>query len=409
MDPEQEVLELTRELRDTISTRLGTIERRLNRVEGGRPGGYEPDDQEQDDGRDGDGRRRTVARGTLELGPRDSYASWWARRHGEQQGRPEQFSLGRLVQAMWSGDRTQLTEFERQALIEGTDSGGGVLVPPAWAAVVIDLVRAKTAVLEAGATVVPMTSDSLTYPRLATGATPTWELELDPMAESSLTFDSLVLTAHTLRTKVKLSAELQEDMTAEGADAIERELIAAFALEIDRVALYGTGTAPEPRGIKNTAGVLTTPTVGAITSYDFLAQAIAAVRGQNHEPDAQVVSSGAAGALDQLKATDNQPLNPPPSVAAIRRLVTNLVSGDAFTGEWAQLIIGVRPALGVRLRTIDAGLATDYSVEIVASQRADVGLMHAPAFHVASGITPAAVGEIEVVGDTTKEKTAAKK
>jgi HK97 family phage major capsid protein len=412
MDPEQEVLELTRELRDTVSTRLSTIERRLNRVEGGSPSGYEPDDQHQD-GRDRDGQRRTVARGGLELAPRDSVAAWWATHAGATRVDAEQFSIGRLIQAMWSGDRTRLTEFERQALSEGIASDGGVLVPPSFAATVIDLVRARTAVIQAGATTVPMSSDSLTYPRVLTGATPKWKKEFDPMEESALTFGSLVLNAKTLRTKVKLSEELVEDMTAEGSAAIERELIAAFALEIDRVALEGSGVDPEPRGIKNTTGVLSIAAVGTPADYDFLAQAIASVRGYNHEPNAAIISAAAQGALDQAKATDNQPLQPPRSVAELENgvLTTNLVGSDAYVGEWPQLIIGARPALGVRLKTVDAGLADDFSVEIVAWQRADVGVMDPKAFCVASGITAASTIKVSEVGADTaaREKSAAKK
>jgi HK97 family phage major capsid protein len=286
-----------------------------------------------------------------------------------------------------------------------------VLVPPEFAPTVIDLVRDRTAVIAAGATTVPMASDSLTFPRVISGATPTWELELAPMQESSLTFGSMVLGAHTLRTKVKLSQELVEDATPDGAAAIERELIAAFALEVDRVALFGTGTDPQPRGIKNTAGVLTTAAVGAPANYDFLAAAVAAIRGENHNPNAYVLSAGAAGALDQLKATDNQPMQQPASVAGLTPFVTNLVAGtgDAFTAEWAQLVIGFRNQIGVRIRTIDASLAEDFSVEVVAWWRGDVGLIDPKAFHVASGITSAATVEITEIGEEPPAKKSSSK
>jgi HK97 family phage major capsid protein len=407
MEPEQEVLELARELRDTIGTRLGAIERRLGRVEKGRPGGYVPDDQGEGE-RDGDGRRVPEVRGALELGARDSFAGWLAREQGVLRAAPGEFSLGRLVQAMWSGDRSRLTELERQALSEGSDSSGGVLIGGAQAGAVIDYVRPKVAVLAAGGTVVPMAAESLVYPKVLTPATPEWKAELAPMTESSLTFGSLTLTAKTLRTKVKISEELVEDMTPEGSAAVDRELTNAFALELDRVALLGSGVDPEPRGVKNTPGVLTIAAVGAPANYDFLAAAVTAVRGQNHEPNAYILGAAAAGALDQLTASDGQPLQPPASVSGMDEFVTNLVSGDAFVGEWPLLVLGVRPQLGVRLRTVEAALAQDFSVEIVAWQRADVGLMDAKAFCVASGITAAQtveVGEIPEDSQTKKAKS----
>jgi HK97 family phage major capsid protein len=310
---------------------------------------------------------------------------------------------------MWTGNREHLTTIERQALTEGTDSAGGVLVPASAAASVIDLVRAATVVIAAGATTVPMASDSLTFPRVLTGATPEWKQELAPMTESNLTFGSLVLNAKTLRTKVKLSEELVEDMSPEGSDAITRELTNAFALEIDRVALFGSGVDPEPRGIANWPGVVTVTAVGAPANYDFLAQAVEAIRAANHSPNAYVLDAAAAGALDVLKATDNQPLQPPPSVAGLTPFVTNIVgmSGNGVVGEFRHLIIGARPQLGVRLRTVDASLANDFSVEIVAWQRADIGVVHGPAFCVASGITASAAFEIGEVPEQTETRAEA--
>jgi HK97 family phage major capsid protein len=412
MEPEQEVLELARELRDTIETRFSAMERRIQRAENGRPGGFVPDDQDYDDepGGDLDGRRRAPARTGLELAARDSYAGWIARQQGVPQVAPGEFSIGRLIQCMWGGDRANLNEIERQALTEGTDSAGGVLIGGAQAGAVIDLVRPRVAVLAAGAVVVPMTAESLVYPKVLTGATPQWLAELATMPESNLTFGSLTLQAKTLRTKVKISDELRDDMTPEGADAISRELTAAFAYELDRVALLGSGTGAEPRGVKNTAGVNSITAVGTPTNYGFLAQAIAAVRAANHEPTAAIVSATTAGTLDQLAATDNQPLNPPPSVAGLPNgvIATSLVSGDAFVAEWPLLVIGVRPQLGVRIRTIEASLADDFSVEIVASQRADIGLIDPAGFAVASGITPGAVLEVTKVEEKTEAKKAAK-
>ena len=213
----EELLGLTRELREGVQGMAGRqveLERRLGRLESGRPNGYEPHDG----------------------GEGQSLAGWVASRGSGERPPEGAFSLGRLVQAMATGDRGMLTEVERQALVEGSDSSGGVLVADALAATVIDFVRARSVVVAAGATVIGMESDTLTWPRVKTPATPKWKAELDPMEESALTFDALTFDAETLRTKVKMSQELAEDMTADGSAAIERELISAFALEVDRVA-----------------------------------------------------------------------------------------------------------------------------------------------------------------------------
>jgi HK97 family phage major capsid protein len=219
------------------------------------------------------------------------------------------------------------------------------------------------------------------------GATPKWKAELAPMEESDIEFGALSFRAKTLRTVVKLSQELVEDLPPEGSDAITRELTAAFALEVDRVALLGSGTDPEPRGVANWPGVPVAATIGAPANYDFLSTLVSTVAGANHQASAIILSAGTAGGLDRLKATDQQPLQPPRSVAALPTLVTNLAGGYAFAGEWPLLVLAVRPQLGIKTRQLDAGLADDFSQEIVAWTRVDTGVVHPAGFAVASGIT----------------------
>jgi HK97 family phage major capsid protein len=374
-----EVLEVARELRTTVAERFTRLERRLGRLEGDAPNGYLPGDTV------GDGLGARLASG-LELQRGESWSAW-AVRHGRRVVEPEQFSLDKVIRAMLTGDRSRLTDVERQALNEGSDAGGGLLIGDEIAGSIVDLVRAKTVVVQAGATVLPMAGDSLTWPKVIQGATPAWREELAPMTESDIQFGALTFKAKTLRTVVKLSQELVEDLPPEGSDAIERELTAAFALEVDRVALLGSGTDPEPRGVANWPGVPVAATIGAPANYDFLSTLVSTVAGANHQANAIILSSGTAGTLDRLKATDQQPLQPPRSVAALPTLVTNLAGGYAFAGEWPLLVLAVRPQLGIKTRQIDAGLGDDFSQEIVAWQRLDVGVVHAAGFAVASGIT----------------------
>ncbi len=367
-------------MRESQETRMTQLERRLERQANGRSAeGYTPGDV----GLDGRSRSRRTG---VELGPRDSMAEWMADRSGAEPP-DEEFSLGRLVQAMITGERGSLNKLERQALTEGADSAGGVLVVDQQAATVLDLVRPAARVLEAGATVIPMGSDTYKWPRVVTGATPEWKPELAPMGESDLTFDAMTLNARTLRTRVKLSAELVEDMSPEGSGAIERELTNAFAAALDRAALLGTGTGAEPLGLANIPATLGDPAVGTPTNFAFLAAAVAAIRGANHEPTAAILSSTVAGTLDVLQALDDQPLRPPPSVEQLKVLVSNHAGDTGFVGEWPLFIVGVRPSVGVKIQQTDSSLAEDFSYILVASLRADVGVVDPTAFYVAGGIT----------------------
>src|SRR5574341_121121 len=61
-----------------------------------------------------------------------------------------------------------------KALSEGTDSAGGYLVPVEHSNKLIEILSAKTAVRAAGATVIPMISDTLQIPSQTGGATAYW-------------------------------------------------------------------------------------------------------------------------------------------------------------------------------------------------------------------------------------------
>ena len=132
------------------------------------------------------------------------------------------------------------------------------------------------------------------------------------------------------------------------------------------------------------------PPGGATITYADLSAAVTAVRVNNHEPTGIVLSAGAAGELDGLAATDGQPLLALPAVAALPQYVSNVAGAEAYVGEWPQLVLAFRPQVGVRIRQVDAGLAEDFSVEIVAWQRMDVGLQDPRAFAtLATGVTAA--------------------
>lgn len=315
------------------------------------------------------------------------------------------FSIGRAVQGMITG-RWEGAELERRALAEGVGASGGFLTPEPLAAEAIDRVRNRARVIEAGARTVPMTSDTLSIPRLATGVTAAWRTENTAVAESDPAFERVTFTARTLAVQVKLSYELAEDMSPESADLITDELTAALSLELDRVALRGTGTAPEPRGIRNQTGVEVQAHGGAngaaLTNYDPLIAAAAGVQADNHEASAAILSSRTAASLATLKTGitgDNTPLTPPPYLANLRLLVSNQIpvaltvgtstdTTELYTGDFSQLLIGVRPSIGVRLvRSAERHLDT-LSHLIVAYLRADIQLQHPAAFVVTTGIRP---------------------
>lgn len=347
---------------------------------------------------------RPASRASLSLG-REQRMSDWARSRTPQSqfsdDEAREFSMGRAIRGMMSGN-WQDADLERRALAEGATATGGALVPTPMASYAIDRLRNRARVVEAGATIVPMESDTLSIPRLATGVSGTWKPENAPVTVSDPTFERVTLNTHTLATSVVISYELAEDMTSAGADAINRELDQALALELDRVALRGSGVAEEPLGIRNQPGVVV-QSLGANgltpADYSLLINSDYQLDQSNVEANAAIMNPRTAKTFASLKDTTNQPLIPPPALSDLKLLTTNQIpvnltqgtatnASEVYTADWSQLLIGVRPSLGVRLIKDSHRLVDQLSVLLVAWLRADIQIAHPSGFVVTTGLLP---------------------
>jgi HK97 family phage major capsid protein len=292
----------------------------------------------------------------------------------------------------WDG-----AEHER-ALAEATIGAGGALVPSPLSARVIDLMRNRTVVLRAGGVTVPMTSQTLALARLTGEGSPVWKTEGANITAADLTFDRVTFTARTLVRRVDLSVELFEDADPSSEDVIARSFAGQMAVELDRVALLGTGTAPEPRGVLNQTGVTLTDHGAAgtaITNYDWWLDAIGAVRAAGFEPNAHIQAPRSSTSLSKLKeATTNAYLTPPAGLLPMlttKSVPINITVGAStdtsyvFTADWSQLMLGIRTGFTLRFLG-ERFLADSLSYSFVAYLRADVQLAQPTAFVADRGV-----------------------
>ncbi|WP_072802972.1 phage major capsid protein [Rhodococcoides yunnanense] len=300
-------------------------------------------------------------------------------------------SFDKYVRGLVTGDWKDAT-LER-ALSEGSSTAGGHLVPLPVAAGVIELARNQSRVIEAGATTVPMTSNSLKIPRVTGDPGPAWRAENGPVVTNDLSFDAVTLTAKSLSRLIILSRELFYD--TEVSDIIAQAFAASFASELDRAALRGTGTAPEPRGILNTSGVTVTNhgTNGTAVGYDFLLDAAGTVAAYNYTPNAHIVAPRSVTALSKAKDDQHNYLTPPAGLLPIlptNQVPTNLTVGtsnlasEVYTGQWNALAIGIRQNFEIEF--LREKYADNGQVAFVAHLRADVAVLQPKAFAVDLGI-----------------------
>jgi HK97 family phage major capsid protein len=397
------------ELRDTIDGVERSISEITAELESRRPTMNPPFDTRTADNNGGRYGLDSAPPETGSVLRSDQTMTDWARRSGliprdhETGERPLHF--GRFVRGLATGNWTD-ADSERRAMSEGVLTGGGYLVPTVLSSMLIDLARPQARVLQAGATVVPMAGPTVNVAKWAGDPSPAWHTESSAITPSDATLSRVTLSAKTLACLVLSSRELLEDAEPNQLDDELRNAFAKqFALVLDSAALYGSGASGQPLGVKATSGVTLSPMGAnglAPTNYDFLVNAVYAVRANNEVPTACIYNPRTSKELALLKDSQLRTLEPPPYLDPIAfyettQVPTNLTVGtgtttsDAFVADWSQLLVGVRTNVelqtsGPQLQRLVERYAEFGQVGFLAWYRADIQVARAGAFNVVTGI-----------------------
>lgn len=312
--------------------------------------------------------------------------------------------------------RLTLTEFlravadvrtspEAKAVLNtGTLADGGYMVPNWLMGRVLAAMVPESAVLQAGAGILPLDSGAKTFTIAATSTVPSaaWRAENAPVAESSPGFRAVELVPRSLAFYFKVSREWLADAVGTD-DALRLAIAQAFATKLDATALLGSGTAPEPRGIRNTAGIISVANGAAgaslaTTRYTKPFEAVQLMLEANGPmPTAAIMSPRSRVILGGLLDTTGQPIAVPPMLASVRQLSTsqvpnNLTVGastdcsEIYMGDFTRMVYAQREALSIQL--LDQTFATDGQVGFVCHARADIGVLYPKAFALISGVRP---------------------
>jgi HK97 family phage major capsid protein len=302
---------------------------------------------------------------------------------------------GLYLRALATGSDSDMPE-EFRAQSVGTANKGGYATPTPVASTILDLVTNRMRVREAGATIVPITSQTQKLPKLDGRPTVAWRAEAAAVGESDLTIGSVPFTSNSLGCLVKFSVEVEQDVPTIGA-TVANALADAMALELDRVALYGTGASNQPAGLFPTT---ITPTYlganGGNIAWTDLNTAVVALQAANYDPTAVILAPRTEGKLAVLAGSDGHYLEPPSTVANVKRLTTSQVStttvrgssgavcSEVFVGDWSQLALGIRQE--VTILPVREAFMANGQVGLYAFLRADVQVLRTAAFAVIGGV-----------------------
>lgn len=199
-----------------------------------------------------------------------------AQRHGKlkafkgQDAQRNAYAFGQWFLGMMGNEKSKSWATDhgyefRNAMTEGLDSKGGFLVPEEFDNMIVDL-RNDYGVARREFRVVPMGSDTKTWPRRTGGMTAYFPGEAGTITASDKTLDNIRLTAKKIAALGRFSSELNEDAVVSIGDDLASEIAYAFANKEDECAFNGTGASTYGGivGIKNAiaAGSVKTAATG---------------------------------------------------------------------------------------------------------------------------------------------------
>lgn len=347
----------------------------------------------------------------------------------EGQTGPDKFKFSRLFYGMitndWSDsgyEREVHEECFRQAkqLNTGVGTSGGFLVPTQLVAELIPYLRAKTAVIQAGATVLDgLTASPVTFPKQTAGASISWGSETGAATDktSSTTFGLLEMTPKTAKMYTSVSNRLIRASAVAAEQVVRRDLTAAIATGTDVACLEGSGVNGQPLGIANVNSVQTT----AYSATDLGTKAVSLYTGIAlvESANAPMLRPGyvmhpSAYATFITTADTNKrpyalpepyPYKMPGDIASGPSNAKNLFGYPCFTttgvtvtaatpdtstayaGDWSELILGYWTMM--EFKTTDVG-DTPFKNDLTwirVVQEVDCGVRHAESFCTITGVT----------------------
>ena len=262
--------------------------------------------------------------------------------------------------------------------------GGNLVQTDLDSANFIDLLRNSSALDQAGATTLTGLQGNIAIPRQSGAASAYWVAEGGAPTESQQAIQQVSMIPRTCGAFTDISRKLLIQSSLDVETMVRNDIAKVIALEIDRAALYGTGSSNEPLGLHNTSGIGTesitanNPTFAQVVNMESDVAAANALMGNL----AYITGATIRGAM-KVKAKDSGSglflWDGNNTVNGYNAYMSNQVeAGDLWFGNWSDCIIGYWSSLDLLVDPYTH--STSGTIRITALQDVDVAFRHAASF-----------------------------
>jgi HK97 family phage major capsid protein len=272
-----------------------------------------------------------------------------------------------------------------------TATAGGFLVQTDLGPM-IELLRNRPRVIEAGATTLGGLVGDLALPVHSSGSTAYWVSETGTLTASQSVFGQKKLTPKRLGSTIPYSTQFLAQTSMDAESFVRDDAVRVLSIEKDRAALLGSGINGEPLGIANTTGINATVTYNGAAEWGDIIEHETGIAVDNADigsmafmVDAATVGKwktalkiptyGGSGYLIDSDMTAN-------GYSVLR---TNQLSAAhySFFGVWSQLILASWSGMSVIVDPYGSN-ATSGQVAITFNELVDILVRQPLAFNVST-------------------------
>lgn len=295
----------------------------------------------------------------------------------------------------------------RRDLVTGTPAYGGNLVATEHQADnFITLLRNRSHVVNMGATTVGDLVGNVDIPSQAGAATAFWVAEGGAPTESSQTFGQVPLTPKTVGAFTDFTRRMLKQATPDIEMIVRADLAGIIGVEMDRVAIAGSGLSNEPLGILGTSGIgsVAIGTNGGAIAWTHVLELEEAIANANADEGAlgymtnnkarralkgTTKVSGDAGAgfiwSDEARDAAGYGTLNGYRAAASNNVPSNLVKGTSgavcsamIFGNWSDVLIGMWGGIDILVDKFANG--TSGGTRVIAFLDMDIAIRRAASF-----------------------------
>lgn len=301
--------------------------------------------------------------------------------------------LARRSDMKAQGIRVPLEYFETRAT--QTTGTSAAIVPEDYRPEMFTSALTNATIMQAmGATVLTGLSGNVVIPRETGSPNVAWVNEDQAVPTGNATFDSMTMAPHHVGAITEISRQLIMQANP-AADAILRSMLSRnIALEIDRAAVNGSGTGPEPLGILNDPDIAavpygtdlftTTAQMIALADVENVGASRSFLATNGIKTDAMLLRDENNRAIPMAETFHNEPVrfsNQVPNGLGVDEDEHGLIYGN-----WADFLIGVWSQLDILVNPYAETAYSKGNILIRAMATVDFGVRRPASFVKASGV-----------------------